>query len=311
MTTGGLLRIVFMGTPSFAVPSLALLAREHEVALVVTRPDAVSSRGSKPSPSAVKSFAAASGIDVMEVSSLRDRQVPLALRAVRPHVVCVAAFGMILPPEVLAIPPMGCVNVHASLLPRHRGAAPVQRAILEGDETTGVSIMLMEEGLDTGPVCATREVAVGRISADELTGTLACAGAELLAESLRRLRDGEAAWTPQDDASATYASAVKKGDVALGPDLTVREADSRVRASNDSAPARLDLAGRGVRVLLATPDPQAVPKGLAVPSQGGLLLGCADGALLVERLRPDGRSDLSGPDYVRGWRETSARWSRP
>ena len=166
------MRVVFMGTPAFAVPSLRKLAAAHDVALVLTRPDAVRSRGKKLEPSPVKEAALGLGLPVMEANRMTP-EVLDALRAVEAEIFCVAAYGCILPDEVLTMAPHGCVNVHASLLPRWRGAAPIQRSILEGDAETGVSIMRIGHGVDTGAYCAQASCPVPGKSADELTAELA------------------------------------------------------------------------------------------------------------------------------------------
>lgn len=297
-----------MGTPEFAVAIIRELARTHELTVAVTRPDAVSGRGSEALPSPVKRAALDLGIPVLEASSLRSAEVVDRLREEAPDVICVAAFGLLLPPEVLAIPPHGCINVHASLLPRHRGAAPILRAILEGDEVTGVSIMRMEEGLDTGPVSATVEVPVDRLDATALTGVLADAGAALLLEVLERLPSGTVDWIAQDDSRATWAERVSKADVALHPGLTAGEADARIRASGDSAPARLVIAGRGVRAVAARPVSAVVPAGATAVTGDGLVLGFRSGSLGIDLLIPDGGPAMSGAAFARGVRDPAPSW---
>ena len=213
------MRIVFMGTPEFAVPSLESLAEVHEVVAAFTRPDAVSGRGGKTRPSPVAEAADLLGIPVFKPVSLRTSEVQEHLASLRPDVIVVAAYGLILPTGVLGIPPLGCVNVHGSLLPRWRGAAPVQRAILAGDERTGVSIMRMEEGLDTGPYCAVDSTSVDEKNSEELTAELAIMGAALLISSLAAMDSAECVWCAQDDSLATYADKITRADVTLEPAL--------------------------------------------------------------------------------------------
>ena len=201
------MRVVFMGTPSFAVPSLKALAAAFDVVLVVTRPDAVRSRGKKLEPSPVKMAALELGLPVLETSRMTP-EVQDELRAQQADVFCVAAFGCILPTEVLTMAPAGCVNVHASLLPRWRGAAPIQRSILAGDDTTGVSIMRIGEGVDTGDYCAQASCSVAGKTADELTAELASLGGELLARTLPAIVDGTAVWQVQDEALVTHAAKI-------------------------------------------------------------------------------------------------------
>ena len=205
-------RVVFMGTPEFSVPSLAtLVAGDYDVVGVVTQPDRPSGRGRKLEPSPVKRFAVEHGLAVLQPETLRASEAVAELAALRPDVIVVAAFGQILRPAVLALPPHGCINVHASLLPRWRGAAPVQAAILAGDQVTGSTIMLMDEGMDTGPVLSQAALAIHPDdTAGILTERLSHHGAELLAETLPRWLAGEIAPQPQESSLATLCRPVRK-----------------------------------------------------------------------------------------------------
>ncbi len=308
------MRVVFMGTPDFAVPSLEALADAHEVVAVYTQPDRPSGRGRTPAASPVKRAALRRGVPVLQPPTLRDPEVQQELRDLAPDVICVAAYGLLLPPEVLEIPPHGCLNVHASLLPRHRGAAPVHRAILEGDTVTGVSIMLMEEGLDTGPYALQVEVPVGESTAEELAGLLASAGARALLDVLGRIDDGSVEWTAQDDALATYAAKVGRDDVALAPELTVSEALRRVRASTPSAPCRACVSGRPVTITRVSPDPESgrtLEPGGVVVTKRELVLGLADGAIVLDEIKPQGRGCMDGACFARGAHlDDSSVWER-
>ena len=225
-----------MGTPAFAVPTLDALLDAHEVVAVYTRPDAGSGRGRRVATSPVKQRAHDACIPVEQPASMRDAAAVSGLRSYAPDLIVVAAYGAILPPDVIDLPRLGCVNVHASLLPAWRGAAPIQRAILAGDALAGVSIMRMEAGLDTGPICSTWSTPVGDKDATSLTSELALMGAKLLTDKLPLIASGEVRWAAQDDSLATYASKVTALDVALDPGLTVDDAWRRVRASGPSAP---------------------------------------------------------------------------
>jgi methionyl-tRNA formyltransferase len=303
------MRVVFMGTPEFAVPSLRVLAGAHDVVAVYTAPDRPAGRGLRLRQSAVKQAAEASGLHVVQPSSLNNADEVARLRVFRADVVCVAAYGFILPPDVLALPVHGCVNVHASLLPRWRGAAPIERAILAGDETTGVSIMLMEEGLDTGPYASQAMVSLGEATADDLRGTLAETGARLLSGVIDEIATRTVAWVAQDDESATYAGKITAADVALSPDLSVEAASRRVRASGRTAPSRAAIGGRSVIVERLSRVPEPLAPGSVSATRSALLLGFADGAVLVERLRPSGKSSMDGSDFARGARlEQDASW---
>lgn len=295
------MRVVFMGTPAFAVPSLQALAKRHEVVAVYTRQDRASGRGGAARPSAVKEAALALGIPVHQPSTLRGDTVS-EIAALAPDVICVAAFGMLLPPEVLAIPPHGCINVHASLLPAYRGAAPIQRAILAGDDEAGVSIMRMEEGLDTGPYALQRAIPADDLYAQQLESALAELGATALLEALELIEAGTVRWVPQDPERATYAAKVTKDDTALHPDLTVAEAYARVRAATRRAPARACVGDRELTVVRAHPLPPAVASGGVCMLDDTPTLGFADGCLALDTVRPAGKGDMSGRDWARGAR---------
>ncbi len=298
-----------MGTPAFAVPSLTALLEEHEVVAVYTRPDRPVGRGRHLTPSAVKVAAMGAALPVEQPESLHGGDAVATLSRYRPDIVVVAAFGLILPRAILEVPPLGCVNVHASLLPRHRGAAPVERAILEGDDRTGVSIMRMEEGLDTGPWAMQVDTPVDDLTADHLRQVLSALGASALAEVLRRMGDGRVTWTAQSPEGATYAAKITAADTALDPALTVQAALRRVRAGGPTAPCRALLAGRSVTVEVASRGEGVIEQGVLVLAEGRLLVGLQDGAMAVDRLVPAGRRSMSGAEYARGARiEPGATW---
>lgn len=295
------MRIVFMGTPKFSVPSLEALAARHDVALVVTRPDAVRGRGRALEPSAVKARALELGLDVLEASRMDERALA-AVRAAEPDVICVVAFGCILPDELLSVAPLGAVNVHASLLPRWRGAAPIQRAILAGDERAGVSIMRVAHDLDAGAWCAQASVEVGEKDADELTVELSGLGASELVGALDALADGTAVWHEQDASRVTLAPKLTKAEMRLSPEDSAVACARRVRASGDTAPARLALSGRGLRVLEARVADEFVEAGAVTAAHGRVLLGCAEGTLEPLRVRPDGKGDRDASSWAAGLR---------
>ncbi|RFT90937.1 methionyl-tRNA formyltransferase, partial [Adlercreutzia equolifaciens] len=245
------MRVVFMGTPRFAAEILDELAEFHEIAAVYTRPDAVRGRGKALVPSPVKEVAERRGFPVRTPRTLRDAAVLSELAAFAPDVICVAAYGAILPKEVLDLPPFGCLNVHGSLLPRWRGAAPIERAILAGDEEIGVCIMAMEEGLDTGDYCVCRSLPAGSRTAAELTEELAALGASALLTALAQAEGGNLRWVAQDEALVTYAEKIAKGELNLDPAESAVANDRRVRASGAAHPARAVVAGRPLTVLAA------------------------------------------------------------
>lgn len=296
------MRVVFMGTPDFAVPSLkALAAAGHEVPLVFTRPDAVRGRGKKLVPSPVKAAAAELGIPVFETSRMTP-EAKAALAEAAPDVICVVAFGCILPDDVLAAAPLGAVNVHASLLPRWRGAAPIQRSILAGDERTGVSIMRVAHELDAGAWCAQVGVEIGHKGCDELTSELARAGASALVDALPKLADGSVEWHEQDPAGVTLAAKVRKDEMRLDPADDVAANARRVQASGDTAPARCVVAGKGVRVMSAVPAGALLAAGAVEVEKKHVFLGCADGALEVLSVKPDGKKEMPAAAWASGLR---------
>lgn len=297
-----------MGTPEYAVPTLQALAHHHEVSLVLTRKDAVSKRGNALIPSPVKACALDLGLEVLTPSTLREREIQNLIAAQHPDVIVVAAYGMILPQEVLDIPTHGCLNLHASLLPRWRGAAPIQRAILAGDTQVGVCLMKMEEGLDTGDYALCQSLEVGDSSTPELTAQLGHFAAEIILEGLARLETGSLEWCSQDETQVTYAHKVTKADVALTPELSAGEFVARVKASSPSAPSKLELAGKPLTVALARAlEPgqyqnldRTLARGEVLLSKKRVILGTAEGAVELLAVRPDGKKEMRASDFANG-----------
>ena len=301
------MRIVFMGTPAFAVPSLRALAGAHDVRLVLTRPDAVRGRGKRLEPSAVKAAATELGIDVLETKRITD-EVMDAIRAAEPDVIVVAAFGCILPDAVLEAAPLGCVNVHASSLPRWRGAAPIQRAILSGDARAGVSIMRVVHDLDAGAYCRQADVEVGEKSCPQVMGELAELGARELLTALDQMADGTAVWTDQDESKVTYAKKIEKAEMLLDPAATALDNRRRVQTSLDAAPARMAVAGKGVRVLAARVAEEGVAQGEVLVRHGRVIAGCADGAIELLRVKPDGKREMEASAWAAGLHQSQLAW---
>ena len=310
------MRIVFMGTPQFAADILEQLISQHEIAAVYTRPDAVRGRGKSLVPSPVKVVAEAAGIPVLTPRTLRDAAVQAELAALEPDVICVAAYGAILPAEVLAIPTHGCLNVHGSLLPRWRGAAPIERAILAGDAEVGVCIMAMEEGLDTGDFCVWRSIPAEGATVSQLTADLADLGAQALLVALNQVEAGHVAWVAQDESQVTYAEKIAKGELNLDPADTAAVNDRRVRASSGAHASRCLIGGRPVTVLAARPagpDAPALAAGAALLVGKRLCLGCAEGALEVLEVKPDGKRAMEARAFAAGvpaLRGEEGTWSR-
>ena len=303
------MRIVFMGTPDFAASVLSELASQHDVVAVYTRPDAVRGRGKQLVPSPVKVEACERGIPVFTPKTLRDVDEQQALAALEPDVICVAAYGMLLPAEVLSIPERGCLNVHASLLPRWRGAAPIERAILSGDEEAGVCIMRREEGLDMGDYCVGRALEVGDKDVALLT-------------ALSQLEAGCIRWTRQDEEHVTYAEKIGKDELSLSPADTVELACRKVRASSAAHPAHAVIAGKDVTVLAARPAPADQTDAVCEGMEPGrvrfaakrLYLGAADGAIELMEVKPAGKAAMAAKAFaagIQGIKEDTKTWEGP
>jgi methionyl-tRNA formyltransferase len=298
------LRIVFAGTPEFSVPCLeACRASGAQVVAVYSQPDRPAGRGRKLTPSPVKQAALAAGLAVEQPESLKSPEVQAALAAHAPDLMVVVAYGLILPRKVLAIPRLGCWNVHASLLPRWRGAAPIQRAILAGDAESGVDLMRMEAGLDTGPVLLEKRTPIGP---DETGGTLhdrlSMLGAEALAEGLRRTLAGEVlAATPQPDEGVTYAHKLDKAEARLDFARPAIELERTVRAFDPWPVAEGAIAGESVRIWAARAIERrhdAAPGAVLDASRDGIELACREGALRVTVLQRPGGKRISAADYL-------------
>jgi methionyl-tRNA formyltransferase len=309
------LRLIFAGTPEFAVPALdAVVASGHDVLAVYTQPDRPAGRGRLPAASAVKQRALAAGIEVRQPETLREASTVEALAALRPDLMIVIAYGLILPKKVLAIPRQGCWNVHASLLPRWRGAAPIQRAILAGDDVTGVCLMKMEAGLDTGPVLsrATTPIRIDD-TGQTLHDRLAVMGGTLLDEGLRQLASGRLpAAMLQDEVGVTYAHKLDKGESRLDWMSPAVELDRAIRAFDPWPGAELDLGGERLRVWSATPldgkaGAAAVPGDILRADRTGIDIACGEGVLRLLGVQKPGGRRMSVADYLNGRPALGAR----
>jgi methionyl-tRNA formyltransferase len=312
------LRIAFAGTPEFALPALAALRAHHDVVGVLTQPDRPSGRGRRMSAGAVKQAATALHLPLAQPSSLTSEAALVALRAWRPEVLVVVAYGLLLPPAVLLIPPLGCINIHASLLPRWRGAAPIQRALLAGDTETGVTIMQMDTGLDTGPILLQRRLAIGATATGgSLHEELAALGAAALIETLAGIGAGTLAPRPQPVEGASYAPRIAKAEARIDWSADAREIERRVRAFNPRPVADTLLEGEPLKVfsahavdfetetatgdktLLRSPnvlDPGAI---VAVRDES-IIVRCGVGFVALAMLQRPGRRPVSAGDFARG-----------
>jgi len=304
-------RIIFGGSPDFAVPCLAALAdSRHDVVAVLTQPDRPAGRGRKLSAGPVKQFAIDRRIDVMQPGTLSEVETQDALRALRPDLMVIVAYGLLLPPAVLEIPRDGCINVHASLLPRWRGAAPIQAAILAGDEVSGVSIMQMEAGLDTGPVFATRELTIGATeTADSLHDRLAALGADLLTEVLDSVLAGTAVATPQNHDAANYAGRISKTDAVIDWHRSANEIDRQVRAYRSWPVAETLLDGKRMRCWAAAPvrgpgslgEQSGAPGRVIGVASDGIDVLTGDGVLRLTEIQMPGKQRMAAVQFANGY----------
>ena len=309
------MRIIFMGTPFFAVSSLSrLIESRHDVALVVTQPDRKAGRGQKMQAPPVKELALSEGIPVIQPGSVRDPEVQSQLAAVRPHAIVVVAYGKILPPAVLNLPQLGCVNVHASLLPKYRGAAPVNWAIINGEARTGVTIMRMDEGMDTGDIIAqATEDILADDDAVSVAQDLSVVGADLLVKVLDAAEEkGAIEGEAQDDALATYAPLLKKGDGLIDWSKTTEQIICLIRGTRPWPGAFTPMPDGPFKIVQGEPlwsdvvediqKPEKIAPGtvtLTLKSHG-FAVRTGDGFLLVTEAQPPGRRAMSGVDMVNG-----------
>ncbi len=302
------MKIVFAGTPEFAVSSLRAAARHHEVVAVYTQPDRPAGRGRSLAPSPVKLEAIARGIPVFQPESLKTPEAQQQLRDLAPDLMVVVAYGLILPKAVLTIPTHGCWNVHASLLPRWRGAAPIQRAIQAGDAETGVCLMQMEAGLDTGPVLLKQHIAIGaNDTGGQLHDRLAELGAQVLSDGLGLLRAGiKPIAQPQPEAGVTYAHKLDKAEARLDWAQDAHALARTVRAFNPWPIAEAMLAGERVRIhgAIALDDNQGkAPGTLLAASREGIDIACGQGALRLRVLQREGGKAITAADYLNARRD--------
>ncbi len=294
------MKLIFAGTPEFAAAALkAILAAGHHVELVLTQPDRPAGRGMALRPSPVKELAAAAGIEVFQPASLRDVAAQERVKAIEADAMVVAAYGLILPQAVLDMPRLGCINIHASLLPRWRGAAPIQRAILAGDAESGVCIMQMEAGLDTGPVLHTGRVPMMRDeTAETLHDKLADLGARLIVETLARL---PFAAVPQPAEGVTYAAKIEKHEGALDWRRPAEELDRQIRAFNPFPGASASVNGMTVKVWRAEPVAASAPSGSVIlVDKQGIVVACGEGALRLTELQKAGGKRLAAAQFLAG-----------
>lgn len=295
------LKLVFAGTPEFAVPSLRAALAGSEVLAVFTQPDRPAGRGRQPTPSPVKQAALEANVRVLQPETLRTPEAQAVLAQLQPDLLIVVAYGLILPQAVLDIPRFGAWNVHASLLPRWRGAAPIQRAIEAGDAETGVCLMQMRKGLDTGPVLLRRETSIGaEETAGQLHDRLSILGAQVLAEGLHLLSENRLPQAEeQDDAQAVYAHKLDKAEAKLGWNTPAIELARRVRAFSPWPIAEAVLSGERLRIHTAMAiEGTGTPGNIIAASKHGIDVACGQGALRLLTVQRDGGKALAAADYL-------------
>jgi methionyl-tRNA formyltransferase len=298
------MRLIFAGTPVFAAMALqALLDAGHDVALVVTQPDRPAGRGLRPLASPVKAVARERGLQLVQPAALRSPDALQDLSAAQAQVMVVAAYGLLLPAPVLELFAFGCVNIHASVLPRWRGAAPIQRALLAGDRETGISIMQMDAGLDTGPVYLARTI---RIEPEDTAGTLhdklAALGAECIVHALPAIEAGDLQPVPQPAEGVTYAHKIQKQEAVIDWSRAAWEIERQVRAFNPQPGASTGLRGQLLRVwrARAVERPAGMVGRIIETADSGIAVGCGSGALVIEELQRAGAKRLSAAQFLRG-----------
>ena len=297
------MRVVFAGTPPFAARALeAILAAGHDVPLVLTQPDRPAGRGLRLAASAVAQAAERHAIPVLKPQTLKQGDAGAKLREIAPDVMVVAAYGLLLTAAILAIPARGCLNVHASLLPRWRGAAPIQRALLAGDKTTGITIMQMDAGLDTGPALLEKEIPIGdRDTAGRLTEALAALGAAAIVEALRSLDSLRP--RAQEDSRATYAPKIAKAEAQIDWSQSSAAIDRLVRAFNPVPGAETRWSGEALKVWeVQSASGRGRPGEVIESDSESLVVACGEGALSLLRVQRPGGKPMAAGDFLRGAR---------
>src|SRR5215208_5352113 len=297
-------KVVFIGSPDFALPTLKALAGAYDVVGVVTQPDRAAGRGRALTPPPVKSLALDLGLPVMQPEKLRQPEVMEQLRAWNPDLIVVAAFGQILRKDVLELPRYGCLNIHASLLPRWRGAAPINAAILHGDEETGITIMKMDAGLDTGPTLTQRSIPLtSQDTAGSVIEKLSHLGADLLIETLPDYLSGKIQPIPQPEEGVTYAPMLKKEEGQLDFTRPAEELERRVRAFNPWPGAFMDFEGTLLKVHRVHVEAGETQAGQRLIYRDQPAVGAEGGLLVLDEVQPAGKKSMSGKSYLAGARQ--------
>ncbi len=310
------MKIVYMGTPEFAVPPLKRIIEEgYEVAAVFTQPDKPKGRSGKPAPSPVKEAALEAGLNICQPEKLRDEENVKLLQDINPDMIVVAAYGQILPESILNIPKYGCINIHASLLPKYRGAAPIERSILDGETVTGVTTMYMAKGLDTGDII--EQVSTEITKADTgavLRERLSYMGADLIISTMKKLEAGTAERIPQDDSKSNYAKMLSKDMGIIDFSKSAEEIERQIRALNPWPMSFTKIAGKTAKIYQAEVLDTAVsgsdgnsegsvnyaPGEITEVTKKSFTIACGEGALRIKRLQPEGKKEMDAASYLNG-----------
>ena len=294
------LRLAFMGTPDFAVPTLAeLIAQGHEIAAVYSQPPRPKGRGMALEPGPVHKFAESAKLPVRTPLSLKGAEEQAAFAALDLDVAIVVAYGLLLPKAILEAPQLGCFNLHGSLLPRWRGAAPIQRAVMAGDAETGVMVMRMNEGLDTGPVLMAERVPVGRKTSGDLTAELSRLGADLMVRALGALERGAVTPRVQTEDGVTYAKKISKEEARIDWSKSVAEIDCHIRGLSPFPGAWTEANGERLKILYAEPAAGSGKPGMLLDD--ALTMACSDGALRLMKVQRAGKSVMSAAELLKGF----------
>ena len=296
------MKVMFMGTPDIAVSCLNKLAEQHEICCVVTKADKPRGRSGKPAFSAVKERAAELGIDIVQPSTMKDGGFMQALERYRPDIIAVVAYGLILPPYVLSFPRYGCINVHTSILPKYRGAAPIQWCIVNGEKTGGVTTMMMDEGLDTGDILLCEKVDITPdMTAGELHDIYGEIGARLLCETLDGLQNGTLTPQKQDHGAHSYAPMLNNGNTHIDWTSSPDCIKNLVRGLNPFPTAHTTLNGKKLKVYKCEVLQEAGKPGAVIFAKDALVVGCADGAVAITDLQLEGKKRMNAADFLRGF----------
>lgn len=296
------MRLVFMGTPEYACPALEKLHAAHDIVMVYTQPDRPKGRGYQLSPPPIKQLAQKLGLPVHQPASLRSPDETAYLSRLEPDAVVVIAYGLILPPEILAIPRLGCINAHGSLLPKYRGASPMQQAILDYQSHTGVTTMLMDQGMDTGDMLLSRQIELGDKMISQLHDEMAELSAELLLETLDRLEKGDISPTPQDEAQASYTAKISRRESEIDWRWPAKKIMARYRAFYPWPGLSTHIGETPVKLieLDAAETAGGEPGTVKMIAPSGITIATGDTDIIIRRLQPAGKRAMAAADYVRG-----------